>query len=403
LIRSDSRLVTIAILNFALFLGFNLWRALFNNFAVEDMQVDALGVGIIQGLREIPGLLGILSAVLALYFAEVRLTGFMVVLLGLGLVWTAYVGNMVSFVLATVLMSTGFHYFQTSKRSVVLKIAPTTEAPKVLGSLASMESMSGVLIVVLIFVTTKGPFRAVELLSYRDLFLWVGLLATAVGVWGLFRHRGAKRDQLNSRMQFRRRYLLYYVLTFLAGSRRQIFATFAIFLLVAKHGTSAQIAAALIFANHVITSYTNQLVGKLIARFGERALLTIEYVAMAGIFTGYAFVPRAEILYVLFVLDGIFFGIGVGIHTFFQKIALPEDITANVGMGMSVNHISAVAIPLVGGMLWALGHEVTFMMGSALAVMSLISVQFIPGSIAKWGMTEAVQGAQFRQLHLDSK
>jgi hypothetical protein len=72
-------------------------------------------------------------------------------------------------------------------------------------------------------------------------------------------------------------------------------------------------------------------------------------------------------------------------------------------MGMSVNHISAVAIPLVGGMLWALGHEVTFMMGSALAVMSLISVQFIPGSIAKWGMTEAVQGAQFRQLHLDSK
>jgi predicted MFS family arabinose efflux permease len=287
-------------------------------------------------------------------------------------------------VLATLVMSTGFHYYQNAKRSVVLKITSKTDAPKILGSLASMESIAGVMVVALIFLTTKGPFRHVELLSYRDLFFGCGILVAVVGIWGMLRHRGTTRDKFNAKMRFQRRYLLYYILTFLAGSRRQIFTTFAIFLLVANHGTSAQVAAALIFVNSIITSYTNHLIGRMIVRFGERPLLTIEYTSMVAIFAGYAFVHHAATLYILFVLDGIFFGIGIAISTYFQKVALPEDITTNVGMGMTVNHISAVAIPLIGGLLWALGFQVTFLMGSALAMVSLVSVQFIPRSIAKW-------------------
>jgi MFS family permease len=390
LIRNDSRLLTIAVLNFSLFLGFSLWGALFNNFAVEDMGADAWHIGIIQGLREIPGLLGILSAVLALYIAEIRLTGIMVVILGLGLVWTSHVHSILTFVLATMVMSTGFHYYQTAKQSVVLKVTSKAEAPKILGSLASMESVAGVFIVALIFLTTKGPIRAVELLSYRQLYLGIGILVIVVGVWGIFRHRGTRREKINSKMRFQRRYLLYYILTFLAGSRRQIFTTFAMFLLVARHGTSVQTAALLIFTNNMITSYTNHLAGRLIIRFGERSMLTMEYVSMIAIFAGYAFVQSAHMLYAFYVLDGIFFGLGIGISTYFQKVALPEDITANVGMGMTVNHISAVAIPLIGGLLWSLGHQATFLMGSGMAVLSLVTVQFIPRSIAKWS-TDHVQ------------
>jgi hypothetical protein len=384
LLRNDSRLVTIAVLNFALFLGFNLWGALFNNFAVEDMGAQAWHIGIIQGLRELPGLLGILSAVMALYIAEIRVVGIMVVLLGVGLMWTSRVGNMLSFVMATMLMSTGFHYYQTAKQSVVLKVTSKAEAPKILGSLASMESVSGVFIVALIFLTTKGPFRAVEILSYRQLYLILGVLVAVVGMWGIFRHRGTRREKINSKMKFRRRYILYYILTFLAGSRRQIFTTFAMFLLVTQHGTSVQTAALLIFTNNIITSYTNRLAGKLITHFGERAMLSVEYSSLVAIFVGYAFVHRADFLYVIYVLDGMSFGLDIGISTYFQKVALHEDITSNVGMGMTANHISAVAIPVVGGLLWSLGHEVTFLMGSGMAVLSLISVQYIPASIAKW-------------------
>ena len=377
--------MTIAALNCALFLGFNLWRALFNNFAVEEMQADAIHVGLIQGIREIPGLLAILAAVAAMWIAEIRLTSIMVVIFGVGLIWTAFVGTMTSFVFATLLMSVGFHYFMTAQRSVILKVVSKAEAPKVLGTLNSMRSGVAVLVLALIFLTTKGPLRAGEIFSYRDLFLLIGIIVTVAGVIGMFRHRGTRKPEIKSPMKFRRRYSLYYLLTFLAGSRRQIFATFAIFLLVWKHGTSAQTAAVLIFANHLITTYTNRLVGKLISKYGERLLLTIEYVAMVAIFAAYGFVSHTLTLYVLFVLDGIFFGIGIGIATFFQKIAAEEDITANVSIGMSANHISAVAIPLIGGLLWSLGHEVTFLMGSVIAFASLISVQFIPASIAKWG------------------
>jgi len=114
----------------------------------------------------------------------------------------------------------------------------------------------------------------------------------------------------------------------------------------------------------------------------------VEYVSLVAIFSGYAFVHRADLLYVIYVLDGMSFGLDIGISTYLQKVALHEDITANVGMGMTVNHISAVAIPVMGGLLWSLGHEVTFLMGSAMAVISLISVQYIPTSIAKWSGSE---------------
>ncbi len=385
MIRNDSRLMTIAALNCALFLGFNLWRALFNNFAVEEMNANALDVGIIQGIREIPGLLAILAVVAVMWIAEIRLVSIMVVIFGVGLIWTAYVDSMTSFVLATLLMSVGFHYFMTSGRSVILKVASKADAPKILGTIGSLRSAVAVLVLALIFLTTKGPLREGEIFSYRDLFLWIGIIVTVAGFVSMFRHRGTRKPDVKHPMKFRRRYSLYYLLTFLAGSRRQIFTTFAIFLLVWKHDTSAQTAALLIFANHVITTYTNRLVGKLIAKYGERLLLTIEYVAMVAIFAAYGFVEHTLTLYVLFVLDGIFFGIGIGISTFFQKIAAQEDITANVSIGMSANHISAVAIPLIGGLLWSLGHEITFLMGSVIAFASLISVQFIPASIAKWG------------------
>ena len=77
---------TLVIANLFLYFGFNLWRALFNNFAVEEIGVTATQIGLLQSLRELPGLMGFLLGFLAIWLSEMRIMGLSVLLMGLGMI-----------------------------------------------------------------------------------------------------------------------------------------------------------------------------------------------------------------------------------------------------------------------------------------------------------------------------
>ena len=87
LLEQDRRiLVYLVISNFLLGFGFEFWRTMFNNFAVEEIGVGPAGIGWIQALRELPGLMGFLLGFLALFLSEIRI---MALSLVLGLVVSA--------------------------------------------------------------------------------------------------------------------------------------------------------------------------------------------------------------------------------------------------------------------------------------------------------------------------
>jgi len=191
------------------------------------------------------------------------------------------------------------------------------------------------------------------------------------------RHLGTEKRR--RRVVFRREYWLYYLLTFLMGSRRHIFTTFAIFLLVQVHGIDVRMTATLFLANNLINTYSSAQLGRLVARFGERRVLTVNFVGLIGVFLGYAYVPYLPVLFVLFILDNIFFGFNLAVDSYFQKIARgPEEITSNVSLAQTINHVSALVVPVLGGILWAhIAPAATFLAGVAIAVVSLIFVQLI--------------------------
>ena len=85
------------------------------------------------------------------------------------------------------------------------------------------------------------------------------------------------------------------------------------------------------------------------------------------------------LLYTLFVLDHIFFGFNLAIESYFQKIAhSPEEITSNVSMAQTINHVSALVVPVLGGILWEqIAPSATFLAGVVIAIISLVLVQFI--------------------------
>ena len=149
--------------------------------------------------------------------------------------------------------------------------------------------------------------------------------------------------------------------------------TFALYLLVRDHGSSVQTVAILGLVNGVISIAAVYQLGRLIDRFGERPILMIAYGALALIFVGYAVIPFVAALFVLYVLDNLFFSADTGVTTYLGKISVdPADLRPSLVTGMTVNHIAAVIIPITGGILWeAYGHWVPFIGGAILAVASL--------------------------------
>ena len=373
---------TLAIANLFLYFGFNVWRALFNNFAVEEIGVTATQIGLLQSLRELPGLMGFLLGFLAIWLSEMRIMGLSVLLMGLGMITTGWANGVGSLILGAMIMSIGFHWFAPSSSSVVLMGVDKEDTPKFLGRLrgvAALAAVAGTLIVWLFVDGLQlGPLT-IQPWGYRTTLYVTGGIVIAGSFVSLRngRRQGAQREK--RKVIFRRDYWLYYLLTFMMGSRRHIFTTFAIFLLVQVHGISVRETALLFLVNSLISTFILPQLGKLVARFGERKVLTFNFFGLIFVFLGYAWVSYLPLLYALFVLDHIFFGFNLALESYFQKIAhSPQEITSNVSMAQTINHVSALVVPVLGGILWEqIAPSATFLAGVVIAIISLALVQLI--------------------------
>jgi predicted MFS family arabinose efflux permease len=364
------------LLGVAATLGFSVWQALLNNFAIEAAAFTGREIGILQSLREVPGFLAFTTVFVLLVLREQVFALVAVALLGLGVALTGLLPTTYGLYFTTVLMSTGFHYFYTVQQSLTLQWIEKERAPEVMGRLSSASSIAAL-------VAFAGVWAGIEWLGlgFATIYALAGgavlaLVVLVVLVFPRFPQIVPQRKHL----LMRRRYWLYYALTFMSGARRQIFIVFAGFLMVEKFGFSASNIALLFLVNHVINSWAAPRIGRLIARFGERRMLTVEYVGLVAIFTGYAFVGTAGVAVVLYVLDHLLFAMAIAIRSYFQKIADPADIASTAGVSFTINHVAAVVIPVAFGMVWLQSPAAVFLAGAAMALVSLLLSQLVPGN-----------------------
>ena len=358
-------------------IGLHIWRTLFDNFAVNTIGLNGSHIGFLQSVRELPGFLALLVVYVLLVVKEHRLSSISVLILGIGVALTGVLPSFYGLICTTLIMSFGFHYFETTNQSLTLQYFDTMTAPIVFGRLRSLASAGNIGAGAMIFIL--APF-----LSYTQMYLIFGGLVIVVALWGLCQNP-TRQDIIPQRktMVLKKKYWLFYVLTFIAGARRQIFIAFAVFLLVKKFEFGIQGVALLFLVNNIVNYFLSPLIGKAIVKFGERKVLSLEYAGLIIIFIAYGLVESKIIVALLYIIDHIFFNFAIAIRTFFQKIAEPEDIAPSMAVGFTINHIAAVVLPVLGGLLWMIDYRIVFFSGAFLSFISLLFVQQITAQLQR--------------------
>ena len=362
------------LMSVAMTLGFATWMALLNNFVIEKAAFTGAEIGMLQSIREIPGFLAFTAVFVLLILKEQTFAYLSLAVMGVGITLTGYFPSVLGLYLTTFIMSVGFHYYETVKQSLALQWLSIEEAPVMLGRLIAASSVASLVAYSFLWLA-QDHFG----LSYKTIYAVGGgaCLALTLFMWLAFPRFQAKIPQ-RKHLLMRKRYWLYYALTFMGGARRQIFTVFAGFLMVEKFGYSVSDIAALYIINHLFNWAFAGRIGALVGRIGERRALTFEYCGLFCVFTAYAFVNDATWAAGLYVADHLFFSLAIAIKTYFQKIADPADMASTAGVAFTINHIAAVVIPVLFGLVWLVSPMAVFLMGSGMAVISLVLARNIP-------------------------
>lgn len=355
-------------------LSFATWSAMINNFTIEVGGFSGKEFGILQSIREIPGFLAFAVVFVLILLREQTLAIVSLLLMGIGTAIVGYLPSAIGLYCTTLLMSVGFHYYETIQNSLSLQWIDKHRTAIVLGRMLAVGSFTSLIALGLIY----GGLQLLDV-QYHIVFLAGGGLSVLIGLlaWLAYPQFESRHRQHKS-LILRRRYWLYYALVFFSGARRQIFIVFAGFMMVEKFGYSAADLTLLFLVNCAINIWLAPVIGRMVSKWGDRKALVFEYLGLIGIFTSYAFVTHSGFAAILYVLDHMFFALAIAIKTYFQKIADPRDIASTAGVAFTINHIAAVILPVVLGFVWLYSPQLVFLSGTALAVCSLFLAFMIP-------------------------
>ncbi|MBC8103031.1 MAG: MFS transporter [Cytophagales bacterium] len=358
------------------YFGFAIYMGVFQNFLRDVLHAGPMELGGLESLREVPGLLAALTAGTLVALAESRVAGLGLIIASFGMGVTGLMPTYATLVLISVFWSVGFHLYASVAPAITLTLAKGEEGGRHLGRMGAVGS-----------VATLGGLATAWLmryslpnLPYNAYFFLAGACIFASGLTCLMLGRHAASSEPRARLILRREYGLFYLLTFLEGCRRQIFAIFASFALILVYKVPLENMLLLQLINAVLIAITAPVIGRIVDRKGERGPLTFYSIGLIVVFLGYASLRRVEALYALFLIDNVLFSFGVGFTTYLNRIVRKNELTPCVAMGTTMNHIAAVTVPIGGAWLWQhyQNYQLPFWIGAAIAAGSLLTTRWLP-------------------------
>ncbi len=358
-------LIILAVAIFLLSLGTGLQNGVNTNF-MKELGLSGSQVLLQAGIREIPGLGLMFIAALVMHLPLTWRAVASVMIMGVGYALYATVHSWTALVVVSLTASLGFHLWMPLRNALGLGLVSKENSGKVLGTLASVAALASMVGIGSILLLTQW-------FSLRVLAGVAGVLiiAAALALSRLPKNIG-ETEKMQPRLLFKSRYWLYYVLLLFEGSRTQVFSAFNIMVLVYNYNLSALQISYLLLASGLVNFLLAERVGRLIDVLGERTTLTVGYIALALCFVGYATVNNVWFLSIIVVFINLLVTLSIGLSTYVNRIAPPEELAPTLSAGISINHVTSVGTPLLAGaLLPVIGYSGIFWGAAGIILLSI--------------------------------
>jgi len=357
--------LVLAVSVFLLTLSTGLNSSVFNNFAAQELKLQPSQLGILEAFRETPGLLMAFITALLVSLKKQHLAFLSFILVGIGFSFYSRVADLSGLILAGVTWSLGIHLWMTLSPVFTLNLISQEGRGRGLGKINFVSAFAGLTSMGLVFLLGNR-------IPYRSYYLLAGLFPILSSVLVLRIPYIPEREIDPPPLVFKKRYSLYYILNFLEGCRKQVFITFALFVLTKVYKVPIQHIALLLIINSIMNMIVAPRAGRLIDKIGERYILLLNYTGVLLVFLGYIFTKSVIVMSILYCLDSILFNFSIALTTYIDKISLPGDLSPNISMGITANHVAAVMMPIIGGMLWEkFNYQMMFMLGAIVVTISI--------------------------------
>lgn len=362
-------------------IAYSIYDSTFNNFVNERFWLTGFQRSLLELPRELPGVLVVFISASLSFLCSRRLGAVALLLMAVGTLLIGYASSTYAIMMLWLfLYSMGQHLFIPLSSSIGMELAHAGQIGRRLGQLNAIRNFATILGSFLIFV----GFRYLGF-RFEHSFL---LTAIGLGLAALFMllMKPDVAQKPKTFLQLHKEYRLYYILNILSGSRKQIFITFAPWVIVTIFHQPTQTIATLMTIGGVIGILFQPVLGRAIDRFGERLVMQIEAVMLVVVCLGYGFskfvFPESTaFLFVcgFYLLDQMLMAVNMARSMYMKKIAIAEEhVQAALTAGVAIDHIFSFSIALLGGTIWSMfGFQYVFLLGVLIGALNFVAVRFI--------------------------
>lgn len=375
----------LAITTFCMTLALSLFDSIQANFFRDSLGMDGQQNGYLIAIREVPGFLLIFISAVMLRMGLAKATAISLFVAGVGFSLFALVHSFPQAIIPILIASVGYHSWLQLQYALGLSLARHGEEGSTLGRLQGIGFLGTFLALLLVWLTLQGADWLMADNEQDPIlrFFWVfaGTFAVA-GAFIIRRFPESARDRQIAanapKITWDPHYWLYYVLTTLDGSRQQIYFAFGLFVLVERFDAPAKNVILMLIFAALLKFLLGEPVGRMIDRYGERRVLTVAYCLHFVTFLGFALAPNVWVAYACYLLYQFLTLLSIGTTTYIKKVAKREDLAPTLAMGVSLAHLTAIFVPVIGATLWdTLGYRFPFYFGLIFVVGSLYFTQKI--------------------------
>jgi MFS family permease len=362
-------------------IAFSVYDSTFNNFINEKFSLTGFQRSLLEIPRELPGFLVVFVSALLWFLCSRRLGAFALVLGAIGALLIGYFSSTyTTMMLCLFVYSMGQHLLIPVSSSIGMELAHEGQTGRRLGQLNAIRNLAIILGSFLVFM----GFRYFGFQFQHSFLLTVLGLGLAALLMFQMKPDAAQKPKMF--LKLHKEYRLFYALNIFSGSRKQIFITFAPWVIVTIFHQPTATIATLMTIGGVIGILFQPVLGRAIDRYGERLIMQIEAVMLVVVCLGYGFSKflfpeNTAFLFIcgFYLLDQMLMSVNMARSMYMKKIAIKEEhVQPALTAGVTIDHIFSISIALLGGVIWSMfGFQYVFLLGIIIAALNFLVVSLI--------------------------